>query len=295
MTAPLNLLIASRVRLYRKNAQLSRRALGQLTDISERYLAQLEAGKANISIALLQRICRALDVPLTQIVKCQGDEGIDPRLSSFIANLNGKSQGRALKLLQSHFANLPEPGKSGIALVGIRGCGKTTLGRLLAEKTTMKFVGLSKEIVKTSGMSIAEITELGGLDAYRRHELQVLKNLIESEHPVILEVSGGVADSAPAFELLIQNFNTVFVKASAHEHFDRVTAQHDTRLMRDRENSIRDIKNMLAKRKASFERVQDVLDTSGKSVEASARELFVIARRYANSLVNHPSISPTSI
>lgn len=295
MTTSLNSRIAARVRLHRKSAQLSRRALGQLTDISERYLAQLEAGKANISMALLQRICQALNVSLTEMVRCESDEGIDPRLSKFIANLNGKEQNRALKLLQDHFANLPKPGKSGIALVGIRGCGKTTLGRQLAKETAMKFVGLSQEIARTSGMSIAELTELGGLEAYRRYELQVLKSQIENKTPVILEVSGGVADSAPAFDLLIENFNTIFVKASAREHFDRVTAQHDTRLMKDRENSIRDIKNMLAKRKHSFERAQDILDTSGKSVETSARELRAIARRYIRSLSDEAAISLTSI
>lgn len=280
MAIALSTLIATRIRLHRENTGFSRRVLSQKTTISERYLAQLEAGKANISLALLQRICLALDVSLTEMVRHEQDEGIKPDIAKFIASLNGKSQERALKLLQEHFSDIPRHQKSGIALVGIRGCGKTTLGKNLATAIGMPFVRLSNKIAQSSGMSIAELTDLGGLEAYRRHELSALKKQIASKNPQILEVSGGVADSPQAYELLIENYNTIYVKASAQEHFDRVTGQHDTRLMQDRENSIKDIKNMLAKRKASFERAHDVLDTTGKTIEDSSHELLRITKRY---------------
>lgn len=289
MSDTLTPLIAARVRSFRKDAGLSRRVLSDKTDISERYLAQLEAAKANISMALLQRICRALDVSLTEMVRHNKDEGIDPQLAKFICGLNGKSQKQALDILRRHFAELPRQGKSGVALFGIRGCGKTTLAATLARKTGMPFVRLSEEIARISGMSVAELAELGGIAAYRRYELAALQEQIRRSEPVIIEASGGIADSPRAFELMLDNFNTVYLKATAREHFDRVTAQHDTRLMHDRENSIHEIKTMLAKRKAAFERAHDVLDTSNKSIDACSRELLAIARRYLRAAGADPS------
>lgn len=274
MTKNLRDLVGNRVRFHRTESSMSRRVLAEQTDISERYLAQLEAGKANISILLIERIAKSLGVSLTELMKPRGLPTISNALSRYLSTLDSKAQEKALVLLRNHFDTEPGNGDKGIALVGMRGAGKSTLGKALAGQTGMPFVKLSDRIAENSGMAVSELMELGGPTAYRRHELEALEKLIGCEGRKILEVSGGIAESPEGFDLLQKHFHTIFVKASAKEHVERVAAQNDHRPMQGHPAAIKEAEDLLASRMAVFETAHDVIDTTGQSVEESQKAII---------------------
>ncbi len=267
MSKNLRDLVGDRVRFHRTESSMSRRVLAEKTDISERYLAQLEAGKANISILLIERIAKALGVSLTELLKPRGMPAISNTLSRYLSTLDGKGQKKALTLLQNHFENEPPIGNKGIAFVGMRGAGKSTLGKMLAEKTGLAFVRLSDRIAENCHMAISELMGLGGVKAYRRHELEALEKLINCDGRKILEVSGGIAESSQAYELLLKHFHTIYIKASAKEHVERVAAQNDMRPMEGYPEAVKEAENLLAARKPAFERAHDVINTTGQNID----------------------------
>ena len=273
MTKNLRDLVGDRVRFHRTESSMSRRVLAEDTDISERYLAQLEAGKANISILLIERIAKSLGVSLTELMKPRGTPAISNKLARYLSTLDGKSQQKALSLLEAHFETEPKTGHKGIALVGMRGAGKSTLGRILAANTGLPFVRLSDRIAENSGMPISELMGLGGMTAYRRHELEALQKLVDCSGRKVLEVSGGIAESPQAFELLLTHFHTVYVKASAKDHVERVTAQNDTRPMEGYPEAVKEAASLLAARTPVFERAHDTIDTTGQTLKKSEQAL----------------------
>jgi len=280
MSKNLRDLVGERVRFHRTESSMPRRILAEQTDISERYLAQLEAGKANISILLIERIAKSLGVSLTELMKPRGMPAINNTLARYLSTLDGKAQKKALSLLQSHFETEPKTGHKGIALVGMRGAGKTTLGKMLAKNVGLPFIRLSDRIVENSGMTIAELTELGGVSTYRRHELDALQKLVECSGQKVLEVSGGVADSPQAFELLLENFHVVYIKASAKEHVERVMAQHDMRPMEGYSEAAKEAEALLAARNAVYMRSHETVDTSGQDLESSEKALFSLVPKF---------------
>jgi len=280
MSKNLRDLVGERVRFHRTENSMPRRILAEQTDISERYLAQLEAGKANISILLIERIAKSLGVSLTELMKPRGLPAINNTLSRYLSTLDGKAQKKALSLLQSHFETEPKTGHKGIALIGMRGAGKTTLGRVLAKNMGLSFVRLSDRIVENSGMSISELTEIGGVAAYRQQEMEALKKLIACDGQKVLEVSGGVAESPQAFELLLKHFHTVYIKASAKDHVERVIAQNDMRPMEGLPEATKQAESLLAVRNAVFERAHDTIDTTGQSLENSEKALAFLMPKF---------------
>lgn len=162
----------------------------------------------------------------------------------------------------------------------MRGAGKSTLGKVLADKTGLAFVRLSDRIAENCHMAISELMGLGGVKAYRRHELEALEKLINCDGRKVLEVSGGIAESTQAFELLLKHFHTIYIKASAKEHVDRVAAQNDMRPMEGHPESVKEAESLLAARSQTFERSHDVINTTGQDIESAEEALTALMPKF---------------
>lgn len=249
--------LGDRVRTARGSTGLSRRALSERTNISERYLAQLEGGSGNISISLLNRVAQALNVPITALV---ADE--DPMVALLSTAPDDKRQ-RVISLLS------PEPDHGGrIALIGLRGAGKSTLGRLVAARLGVPFHELADQIAAAAGVSVSELFALYGLDGYRRLEREALDRMI-SGGPMVLAVAGGIVEHPETFATLLKNFQTVWLRARPDEHMERVRAQGDERPMAGNPQAMRDLRALLTARESEYARASLTVDTSGRTARES--------------------------
>ncbi|MEM7424904.1 MAG: helix-turn-helix transcriptional regulator [Pseudomonadota bacterium] len=268
--ADINVKVGENVRAARKALGMPRRALADETRISERYIGQLETGRANISLNMLQKIAASLNVSMGELMGLEG--GAEPRLAGFISRLSAEQSAEALGLLREHFAGTVAK-TGGIALVGLRGAGKSTLGRLLAAELGLDFVQLTQLVSEQSGMSTQELVELAGIEAFRRFERDALEALISEKRQVVLETGGGLVSAPDTYDLVLSNFRTVWIKAAPEQHMQRVVDQNDLRPMQGRPQAMDHLKKLLAAREGAYGRAGSVLDTSGQSVPASLRQL----------------------
>lgn len=264
--------IGNRVRSLRAKRGMTRKSLSKHSDVSERYLAQLESGKANITLSVLWRVAEAFDIPFSEIIPDQCRDGINPLFASFVSSLTEEQQNSALQLLKRHFANSVTSGH-GIALVGLRGAGKTTLGQLLAKEMNVRFIRLTALIEELANMSIGEILDLGGQKKFRRIEAQALEYVLNLNQPVILETGGSLVSQTESFKLLLDNFFSVWIKASPEEHLSRVMDQGDTRPMAGLKEAIEDLKLILEERESGYKLADYTLDTTGRSEAECLTEL----------------------
>lgn len=269
-------LIGNRVRALRAKRGMTRKDLSKHSEVSERYLAQLETGKANITLAVLWRIAEAFDIPFSELIPDKSRDGINPMLSNFLVRLDTDKQLTALQLLKRRFSEQINSGH-GIALVGLRGAGKTTLGRQLAEQMGVRFIRLTSLMEELANMSVAEILDLGGQKKFRRVEAQALQHVLELNEPVVLETGGSLVSQTETFNALLENFFSVWVKASPEEHLRRVMAQGDTRPMDGFKEAIEDLKLILDERDADYRQADYVLDTTERSEIECLSELRKMA------------------
>jgi XRE family transcriptional regulator, aerobic/anaerobic benzoate catabolism transcriptional regulator len=270
--------VGERVRMARARKGMSRKSLSEASRVSQRYLAQLEGGEGNISIALLKRIAKALDHRIEWLV---GDD--DPwtsdvvRMASLFRVATDEQKRRVLNILDPENAEMQRGRR--IALVGLRGAGKSTLGRLGAEALGVPFVELNAEIEKNSGMPVHELMAMYGQEGYRRLERQSLERLAASDHPLILAVAGGIVSEPDTFNYLLRHFHTIWLKAKPQEHMDRVRKQGDLRPMAGNPAAMDELKTILTSRESLYARSQAQIDTSGKSVEESLAALLATVER----------------
>ncbi|HYW92920.1 MAG TPA: helix-turn-helix transcriptional regulator [Gammaproteobacteria bacterium] len=271
--------LSRRVRGLRARRGMTRKDLSWHSGISERYLAQLENGEANPSIALLWRIAIAMDVDFADLfgeARERGPEGYPP-LWQLLEQLDEAGQQQAYTLLAQYFGSR-EGHAQGIALIGLRGAGKTTLGKRLAAAFGVPFVRLGTLIEELGGIGLSELFSLGGQKAYRRLERQALERAI-AEHPLcVLETGGSMVSEPGTFERLRERFYTVWLTARPEEHMERVIAQGDFRPMQGNDEAMEDLRRILAEREPFYRRADAALDTSGRSIEASLADLVEIAR-----------------
>ncbi len=270
--------VGQRVRKAREDKGLPRRALSEMSGVSQRYLAQLESGQGNISIALLLRVAGALNLSLEQLVSQSTDEGTDEfPLADLFFKANPKTQKQVQQLL------MPEPfapkREARIALIGLRGAGKTTLGKKLRKKLGLKFVELNMMIEEQSGMPVSEVLELYGQEGYRRLESRALQHVIDTRDRLVLAVSGGIVAEPDTYELLLKHFHTVWLRASPAEHMERVRAQGDTRPMAGNPEAMERLKRILSAREGDYARATAQLDTSGAKTKESADALVKIIKK----------------
>lgn len=262
-------LLGERVREARARRGMTRKILARDSGVSERYLAQLETGQGNISILLLRAIARALDVPLEVLVFAGQEPSVDlVHMTELLRRLPPSDLQEARRLLLSHFGGVDIAARrKRIALIGLRGAGKSTLGALVAERLKVPFLELDRLIEQESGVSLAAIFDLYGQGGFRRLERRCLEHVIE-RYPAFVLATGGSLVSEPAtFERLLTACCTVWLRASPEEHMQRVIAQGDMRPMADNRESMSDLRRILAVREPLYRKADIVIDTSDRSTE----------------------------
>ena len=268
--------LGRRVREGRERRGLSRKALSQEARVSERYLAQLEAGEGNVSIVLLRRVAAALGATLPDLL---GDNAPEHRLiRRFLEEIPPHRLEDALVRLMREFGRDDASRRTRIALVGLRGAGKTTLGAALARELHWPFIELDREIEREAAVSLSELFMLYGQSGYRRIERRCLERLLESHDRFVLAVGGGIVSEPETFHLLLDRCFTVWVRAAPEEHMGRVVAQGDFRPMEGSTEAMDDLKRILAAREPLYRQADAVVDTSGADPAHSLRELKELAR-----------------
>lgn len=272
-------LVAKRVRMARGSCGMSRRELSERSGVSSRYLAQLESGEGNISITVLQRISVALDHPMNWLL---GEvDASNPELAvatELLRKADKASRDAVMQILK------PAPIRSErarrICLIGLRGAGKSTLGKLYSEKAEIPFLELNKEIEEIAGMPVSEVMALYSQEGYRKLEALALDRIAQREDTIILAAAGGVVSEPATFSKLLARFNTIWITASPQEHMDRVLAQGDTRPVSGNPEAMNQLRSILASREALYARAQCQLDTSGKTVEAALERMIELIEEH---------------
>lgn len=262
-----------RIRGERARRGMSRKLLADHAGISERYLTQLESGKGNVSIVLLRHIATALGVPLVRLV---ADEPLSPEME-LLARLTPSQLKDVYASLTAAEADVSRAQR--IALVGLRGAGKTTLGKATAKALDVPFFELDREIERLSGTSLGAILELYGQQAYRRYELQALQELLATQPRFVVATGGSLVSEPATYDLLLRNCFTVWVRATPEEHMQRVIDQGDLRPMAGSKQAMDDLRRILEERSELYGRADLVIDTTAKSEADSVRELISGNRR----------------
>ncbi len=241
--------IGGHVRALRRARGLSRRVLSEISGVSERYLAQLESGNGNVTVGILHRLSLVFGCAVEDLVAGGGRP-------------NTKKGHR-------------------LALLGVRGGGKTTLGAAISAARGVPLIEMSSQIEMVSGMDVGEVISLYGQEGFRRYEEEAIASIIEDHDRVILAVGGGIVEAAANYDLLLRHFHTIWVKASSAEHIGRVRAQGDERPMAGFAAAEEHLSNMLEQREADFSRADLVISTSGVSADRSVAELQELISNHA--------------
>jgi XRE family aerobic/anaerobic benzoate catabolism transcriptional regulator len=269
--------LGQRVRTMRALRGMSRKVLAKVSGISERYIAQLESGKGNVSIVLLRRVSNAMAAHIEDLIP-SGEPAPDwPVIRDLLRKASPKQIAQAKDVLSGHAGGAAaQHGMSfaGIALIGLRGAGKSTLGKMLAKKIGWNFVELNKEIEAQNGLSVAEIIALYGQEGFRRMEQAALNQLLARKELTVLATGGGIVSEPLTFDLILSSFYTIWLKAEPEEHMARVRGQGDLRPMADDRSAMAELRTILRSREPLYARASAVVDTAGLSVDAAAARLI---------------------
>ncbi|MDE2363691.1 MAG: helix-turn-helix transcriptional regulator [Hyphomicrobiales bacterium] len=281
--------LGQRVRSMRAVRGMSRKVLAQESGVSERYIAQLESGLGNVSIMLLRRVADATGAPLEDLVAEPARQPPDWQL---IRELLRKAPAETISDVKALLSGQPAEHARGaaprievdrVALIGLRGAGKSTLGRLAAEKLGWRFVELNKEIEKEAGFSVTEVFSIYGHDGYRRYEQAALERIIAEPGAVIVATGGGIVSDPVTFERLLGSFFTVWIKASPGEHMGRVRKQGDLRPMGADKAAMSELITILRSREPLYARARVAIDTSGATIDQSLLTLLRTIQSYCVS------------
>lgn len=265
------------IRTLRARRGMTRRMLATEACVSERHLANLESGVGNASILVLRQVAQALGCGLAELVDAK--ESSSPEAALVRDLLRDRSENelqRARIALARLFGaqSSEHERRKRIALIGLRGAGKSTLGRMLAAKLGISFVELNREIERVAGCSVAEIHALYGLSAYRRYERRALDDIIRAPQSIVIATPGGVVSDVATFNRVLEHCFTVWLKATPEEHMNRVVAQGDNRPMAGNAEAMDDLRRILAGRSPFYSKADLAFDTSGRSPEQSVAGLF---------------------
>jgi XRE family transcriptional regulator, aerobic/anaerobic benzoate catabolism transcriptional regulator len=267
------------VRLSRAKRGMTRRQLAQASGASERYLAQIEGGQGNPSVIILASIARALDVPIIELIpRSNGRTAAMAQILDVLGRVPVAELPNIADLLERRAGQDAAPDRrQRIALVGLRGAGKSTLGRRLADTLGCPFIELDRLVEQDYGARIPDLIEMGGLATFRRHERVCLERIIDEHAAAVIATAGGIVSNPETYALLLRRTHTVWVKARPEEHMRRVIAQGDFRPMAQNREAMADLVAILDARHADYARAQADLDTSGDTVEQSLARLARIA------------------
>jgi len=282
---PFLVALGERVRALRSRRGMTRRAVSVASGVSERHLANLEYGVGNASILVLLDVAQALQCSLAELM---GDVTASSPEWLLIRELLEHRDEATLRRVRVVIGEMLGTGGSGhragtarsprVALVGLRGGGKSTLGRRLAEDLGFPFIELSGEIEKFAGCTVAEIQALYGQNAYRRYERRALEEAIQIHAECVIAVPGGLVSDAATFNLLLTHCTTVWLQATPEDHMKRVVAQGDLRPMAGSKEAMEDLRGILAGRAAFYSKADFRLDTSGQPLDATFAALRKLVR-----------------
>jgi XRE family aerobic/anaerobic benzoate catabolism transcriptional regulator len=269
--------LGRQLREARERRGMARKVLSQAAGVSERYLAQVEAGEGNASILVLRSIAGALGVAVADLLG-ERDGSVERRLiRRFLERLPEHRLEDVVFRLMRDFGQEEASRRRRIALVGLRGAGKTTLGGALARELGVPFVELDREIEREAGISLSEVFLLYGQMGYRRIERRCLERIIRAHEQMVMTVGGGIVSEPETYNALLLNCFTVWVRASPDEHMARVVAQGDLRPMQGNAEAMEDLKRILAAREPLYRKADATVDTSGERPEQSLPRLRLAA------------------
>ena len=272
--------LGHKIRNLRLRMGITREQLSRYSDISTRYLAQIETGKGNPSIKRLRQLAAAMQVPLSEVV-CT--ENVQDRqhglLLERLATLDDEQLQQVSDFISSEINDQPRK-SGGIALLGVRGAGKSALGLALAQKTGRTFIRLTEETEEDAGMSADEIHALSGQAAYRRVEQRALERIRQQHEGIILETGGGIINNPASFNYLLANYVTIWVQARPEDHMQRVLAQKDFRPMGGNPEALDDLRQILAERELYYRQADAMVNTSELSEQACVAQLLAIVAQY---------------
>lgn len=270
--------LGPRVRAWRARRGMTRKQLARDSGLSERFLADVESGKGNVSINSLEAAARALNISILELLQDAPRPAL-ARLHNLLGRLDDVQLDQAHALLAGAFGMADERGRERrIALIGLRGAGKSTLGAQLAAERGVAFVELDREIEREAGTSMNEILLLHGQAGYRRYERRALLRIAEDYGAgVVMTTGGSIVSERETFDLLQSHFYCVWLKASPEEHMSRVVAQGDMRPFDTTRGAtseaMEDLRRILVSREPLYARADAVVDTAARSVKQSLRDL----------------------
>jgi len=229
--------LGERVRAWRSGQGMTRKALALASGVSERYLAQLEAGEGNISVLLLRKVAHAMGVPVESLVR------------------------------EDQAAEKP------VALLGLRGAGKSTLGARLAQELDLTFIELDKEVEREAGTALGEVFALYGQEAFRRFERRALERVLSRKERAVIATGGSLVTEPASYKLLLERCRCIWLRATPEDHMNRVIAQGDMRPFKGRSAAFEELKQLLQERERLYARADATVNTSGKTVRQSLAEL----------------------
>jgi XRE family transcriptional regulator, aerobic/anaerobic benzoate catabolism transcriptional regulator len=269
--------VGARLRSARSKAGLTRKQVATASGASERYLAHLEAGTGNPSVEMLLAIAGALHVAVADLLPQGGERSKERALAANILRRLPRDRLDAVIDWMQKPA-MPSSGKANrIALVGLRGAGKSSLGSALAARLHMPFFEISKEVERTYGGAVSLLIELNGQSALRRYEAEVLEVLCRENAAAIIAAPGGIVADGPLYDTLLASTHTIWLEARPEDHMSRVVAQGDLRPMSGARGAMEDLKSILAARSADYGRADATLDTSKQNFERTVDRLESIA------------------
>mgnify|MGYP002831592450 CR=1 FL=1 len=264
-------LIIKKLRIQRG---ITRHTLAIKSSISIRYLAQLESGKGNPTITILKNIAYALNLTLKDLLFYKKNNTKVDLIKSKVDNYNNNQLKEVLNFLNNFDKKAPKKiNKNKLALLGLRGAGKTTLGKMYSKEFKIPLYEISSEIEKAGGMKISEIIELGGQGMYRRLEFQVINNLLKKNKKLIVLTGGSIVSEIETYNFVLENFYTIWIKAKPEEHMNRVIKQGDLRPMGSNPKAMDDLNSILKERKNLYLQADAIVNTENKNKNDSYKEL----------------------
>ncbi|MEP6723855.1 MAG: helix-turn-helix transcriptional regulator [Variovorax sp.] len=273
---PLLMALGERVRNLRARRGLTRKAAALTAGVSERHLANLEYGIGNASILVLQQVANALQCSLAELVGDVTTSSPEWLLIREMLERRGEADLRRVRVALGELldsASSDPARQRRIALIGLRGAGKSTLGQMLADDLEVPFVEMSREIEKLAGCSVREIHDLYGTNAYRRYERRALEEAVQIYGEVVIATPGGIVSDPATFNQLLAHCTTVWLQAAPEEHMGRVAAQGDTRPMAASKEAMDDLRRILTGRAAFYSKADIAIDTSGHDLAESFQTL----------------------
>ena len=266
--------LGERVRAARARSGMTRKDLAAESGLSERYLAHLESGQGNISVLLLQKVAAALNLPLGQLLSGEDEQAVELTLiQQFLQRLPQQQLPKVRAQLMREFGSSPMERMQRIALIGLRGAGKSTLGALLAKQLGVPFVELDREVEREAGTGLSEIFLLYGQQGYRRYERRSLEKVLRERDRCVIATGGSIVSEPGTYDLLLSTCFTVWLKAQPEEHMARVVAQGDTRPMAGNAEAMDDLRRILDGRAVLYGQADATVDTAGRTVERCLKDL----------------------